>query len=190
MRDILNLGIRLFIITVVAVFCLAITNAYTKEPIRITAENANNEVRRMALPQAQNFEVVDIQGKNIDGFSNILEVYTGLDPQGQVIGYTVKTISKGYGGDVEVIVGIKKDGKISSVQIGDHSETPGLGSKATEPGFIDQFVGKSASESLALSKSSAAADNEIQAVTGATVTSQAVINGVNTAIQFYNEILK
>ncbi|MGI6113089.1 MAG: RnfABCDGE type electron transport complex subunit G [Mahellales bacterium] len=190
MRDILNLGVRLLIITVVAAFCLAITNAYTEEPIRITTENANNEARRAVMPEAQDFEVVDIGEKNTGEFAGVLEVYRGLDAQGELTGYTLKTLSKGYGGDIEVVVGIKEDGEICGIQIGNHSETPGLGAKATEPGFTTQFEGKSANEPLGVSKSSATADNEIQAITGATRTSKAVTDGVNIAARFINEELR
>ena len=190
MRDILNLGVRLLIITVVAAFCLAVTNAYTEGPIKITTENANNEARRAVMSEAQDFEIVNIEGKNTGEFDGVLEVYSGLDAQGQRIGYTIKTLSKGYGGNIEIIVGIKEDGKISGIQIGNHSETPGLGAKAAEPGFATQFAGKAATEPLGVSKSSTTADNEIQAITGATITSKAVTDGVNLAIRFLNEKLR
>ena len=72
------------------------------------------------------------------------------------------------------MVGISKDGKITGVEIGNHSETPGLGSKATEPMFKNQYVDK---------------DNEISAMSGATITSNGVTSGVNAAMKIYNEKL-
>ena len=118
----------------------------------------------------------------------VLEVYEGIK-DGQVIGYTIKTSSKGYGGAIELMVGISKDGKITGVEIGNHSETPGLGSKATEPMFKNQYVDKDVSNSLLVVKGSANNDNEISAISGATITSNGVTSGVNAAMKIYNEKL-
>ena len=118
----------------------------------------------------------------------VLEVYEGIK-DGQVIGYTIKTSSKGYGGAIELMVGISKDGKITGVEIGNHSETPGLGSKATEPMFKNQYVDKDVLNSLLVVKGSTNNDNEISAISGATITSNGVTNGVNAAMKIYNEKL-
>lgn len=87
------------------------------------------------------------------------------------------------------MVGISKDGKITGVEIGNHSETPGLGSKATEPMFKNQYVDKDVSNSLLVVKGSANNDNEISAISGATITSNGVTSGVNAAMKIYNEKL-
>ena len=87
------------------------------------------------------------------------------------------------------MVGISKDGKITGVEIGNHSETPGLGSKATEPMFKNQYVDKDVLNSLLVVKGSTNNDNEISAISGATITSNGVTNGVNAAMKIYNEKL-
>ena len=87
------------------------------------------------------------------------------------------------------MVGISKDSKITGVEIGNHSETPGLGSKATEPIFKNQYVDKDVLNSLLVVKGSTNNDNEISAISGATITSNGVTNGVNAAMKIYNEKL-
>lgn len=87
------------------------------------------------------------------------------------------------------MVGITADGNISGVKIGNHSETPGLGSKASEPTFKDQFKGKGTDKSLTVVKGNASNDNDIAAISGATITSKAVTSGVNAAIDLYKSQL-
>lgn len=183
MKDILKLGVTLFAICAVAALVLGVTNNITAPVIEERNIQASNEARKIVLPEADEFKELDGMNSDI-----VLEVYEGIK-DGQVIGYTIKTSSKGYGGAIELMVGISKDGKITGVEIGNHSETPGLGSKATEPMFKNQYVDKDVSNSLLVVKGSANNDNEISAISGATITSNGVTNGVNAAMKIYNEKL-
>ena len=183
MKDILKLGVTLFAICAVAALVLGITNNITAPVIEERNIQASNEARKIVLSEADEFKELDGMNSDI-----VLEVYEGIK-DGQVIGYTIKTSSKGYGGAIELMVGISKDGKITGVEIGNHSETPGLGSKATEPMFKNQYVDKDVSNSLLVVKGSANNDNEISAISGATITSNGVTNGVNAAMKIYNEKL-
>ena len=183
MKDILKLGVTLFAICAVAALVLGVTNNITAPVIEERNIQASNEARKTVLPEADEFK--ELEGMNSD---IVLEVYEGIK-DGQVIGYTIKTSSKGYGGAIELMVGISKDSKITGVEIGNHSETPGLGSKATEPIFKNQYVDKDVSNSLLVVKGSANNDNEISAISGATITSNGVTSGVNAAMKIYNEKL-
>ena len=183
MKDILKLGITLFAICAVAALVLGVTNNITAPVIEERNIQASNEARKIVLSEADEFKELDGMNSDI-----VLEVYEGIK-DGQVIGYTIKTSSKGYGGAIELMVGISKDGKITGVEIGNHSETPGLGSKATEPIFKNQYVDKDVSNSLLVVKGSANNDNEISAISGATITSNGVTSGVNAAMKIYNEKL-
>ena len=155
MKDILKLGVTLFAICAVAALVLGVTNNITAPVIEERNIQASNEARKTVLPEADEFK--ELEGMNSD---IVLEVYEGIK-DGQVIGYTIKTSSKGYGGAIELMVGISKDSKITGVEIGNHSETPGLGSKATEPMFKNQYVDKDVSNSLLVVKGSANNDNEM-----------------------------
>ena len=183
MKDILKLGVTLFAICAVAALVLGVTNNITAPVIEERNIQASNEARKIVLPEADEFKELDGMNSDI-----VLEVYEGIK-DGQVIGYTIKTSSKGYGGAIELMVGISKDSKITGVEIGNHSETPGLGSKATEPIFKNQYVDKDVSNSLLVVKGSANNDNEISAISGATITSNGVTSGVNAAMKIYNEKL-
>lgn len=183
MKDILKLGVTLFVICAVAALVLGITNNITSPVIEERNIQASNKSRQIVLSDAEEFK--QLEGINSD---IVVEVYEGLKG-GDVIGYTIKTSPKGYGGAVEVMVGISTDGKITGVDIGNHSETPGLGSKASEPAFKDQYLDKGVANSLLVVKGSVNNDNEISAISGATITSNGVTSGVNAAMKIYNEKL-
>ena len=183
MKDILKLGVTLFVICAVAALVLGITNNITSPVIEERNIQASNKSRQIVLSDAEEFK--QLEGMNSD---IVVEVYEGLKG-GDVIGYTIKTSPKGYGGAVEVMVGISTDGKITGVDIGNHSETPGLGSKASEPAFKDQYLDKNVANSLLVVKGSVNNDNEISAISGATITSNGVTSGVNAAMKIYNEKL-
>lgn len=183
MKDIFRLGAILFVICAVASLMLSLTNNITAPVIEQRNIQANNESRQEVLQVAEEFsEVKDVKGDLIE------EVYQGTKG-GEVVGYTIKTTPKGYGGKVEVMVGISNDGKISGVKIGNHTETPGLGSKSADPSFKDQYNGKSTKTPLNVVKGNASNENDIVAISGATITSKAVTAGVNTAMDVYEQKL-
>ena len=109
--------------------------------------------------EAKDFKPVE---KNIDS-PMVTEVYEGLDGN-NTIGYTIKTTPKGYGGAVEVMVGIGTDGTIHGVSIGNHAETPGLGAKAADEEFKGQYNGKSVDKNIEVIKNPGPKENEIVAM--------------------------
>ncbi|MBQ6632163.1 MAG: RnfABCDGE type electron transport complex subunit G [Romboutsia sp.] len=183
MKDILKLGTTLFAICAVAALVLGVTNNVTAPVIEERNIQASNESRKIVLPQADEFKSLEKMNSDI-----VVEVYEGLKGK-DIMGYTIKSTPKGYGGAVEVMVGISKDGKITGVEIGNHSETPGLGSKAAEPNFKNQYLDKDVLKPLLIVKGNANNDNEISAISGATITSNGVTSGVNAAMKIYNEKL-
>ena len=106
----------------------------------------------------------------------------------EVIGYIFKTISGGYGGELPVMTGISLDGTITGIRVGANSETPGLGTKIEEPDFQDSFVGKATEEEL-VAVPSPAAENEVQLISGATVSTDGVLYGVNGAREAFLAII-
>ena len=186
MNNIFKLSLNLFVICAVAALLLGFTNKITSPIIEERSIQANNESRQIVLPQAEEFELVnDSEYENVDGI--VSEVYEGKNGS-DIVGYTIKTLPKGYGGEIELIVGISSDGKITGINIGDMSETPGLGVKANEQNFKDQFSGRKSSK-ITVVKGEISSDNEISAISGATITSDAVTNGVNVAIELFNNYL-
>lgn len=187
MKEIVKLGVILFIITAVAAAGLGYVNGITKEPIAEQQRLANIAARTQVLPEAESFDQMDIQSP--ENYLIITEVFKGTQGDND-IGYTIKTIPSGYGGEVEVMVGININGEITGVDIGNHNETPGLGAKASNDDFKRQYTGKTSDAEINVIKSGTPSENEIVAISGATITSKAVTRGVNAAIKYFNENLK
>ena len=189
-KDMFKLGLNLLIISAVAALLLALTNSVTASTIAQRNEQANAEARKLVLESAQDFEEVkDVKTDNSKGVK-VSEIYEAKDASGNTVGYTLKVLPSGYGGTIELMVGIDSaKGQVSGINVVSNSEPAGLGAKATNPEFSDQYKGKPLEE-LSVLKNGTPGDTEIKAISGATITSTAVTNGVDAAIEVYNNSLK
>ena len=189
-KDMFKLGLNLLIISAVAALLLALTNSVTASTIAQRNEQANAEARKLVLESAQDFEEVkDVKTDNSKGVE-VSEIYKAKDASGNTVGYTLKVLPSGYGGTIELMVGIDSaKGQVSGINVVSNSETAGLGAKSTDPEFSDQYKGKPLEE-LSVLKNGTPGDTEIKAISGATITSTAVTNGVDAAIEVYNNSLK
>ncbi|WP_343002771.1 RnfABCDGE type electron transport complex subunit G [Intestinibacter bartlettii] len=189
-KDMFKLGLNLLIISAVAALLLALTNSVTASTIAQRNEQANAEARKLVLESAQDFEEVkDVKTDNSKGVE-VSEIYEAKDASGNTVGYTLKVLPSGYGGKIELMVGIDSaKGQVSGINVVSNSETAGLGAKSTDPEFSDQYKGKPLEE-LSVLKNGTPGDTEIKAISGATITSTAVTNGVDAAIEVYNNSLK
>ena len=189
-KDMFKLGLNLLIISAVAALLLALTNSVTASTIAQRNEQANAEARKLVLESAQDFEEVkDVKTDNSKGVK-VSEIYEAKDASGNTVGYTLKVLPSGYGGTIELMVGIDSaKGQVSGINVVSNSETAGLGAKATNPEFSEQYKGKPLEE-LSVLKNGTPGDTEIKAISGATITSTAVTNGVDAAIEVYNNSLK
>ena len=175
MRDIMKTMIPLFIICLVTGFCLSYVNNVTKGPIQQRIDEDTKARKAAVMAAAQSFEPVTLDAaKGI-----IISADKGI-ADGKTVGYVFVAEPKGYGGAMNVTVGVGADGKVTGVKLGDNKETPGLGTKAGEDFFIGQFTGKTISERIDLVKK-APSGNQIQAITGATISSRAVTSAVQAA---------
>lgn len=190
-------AIILFVITLAAGISLGAVNEVTKGPIAQAKIEAQKEAYRAVYPDAADFKANPDFTEQVEASKTLLadsglslgnvsvdDALEAVDGSDNVIGYIVNATSNdGYGGAVQISVGITKEGALTGIEFLEIAETPGLGMNATNPEFKDQFKGKAA-ESLTVSKSGASADNEISAISGATITSNAVTNAVNAALFF------
>ena len=189
-------AVILFAITLIAGLCLGGVYGITKEPIAKAEAAAKIAAYKEVLPEASDFvedgmaekiaaSAEDLMGQ---GFGNVYidSAAQAVDASGAAVGYVVSSTSKdGFGGEVKLSVGINGEGKVTGIAFLSLAETPGLGMNATGDEFKGQFAGKNA-EALAVTKTGSPAENEIQAMSGATITSEAVTNAVNAAIYFVN----
>ena len=174
--EIIVVAIILFVITAVAAGILAVVNNFTAPVIAENDRIAQEQAMKAVLPEATEFTKEEITP---DAESIVSEVYKSD------AGYAVRVAPNGYGGAISMIVGVDNDLKVTGVEIISQSETAGLGAKCTTEEFKAQFVGKT--ENIAVSKNGAK-DNEIDAISSATITSKATAKGVNEAISIVKEI--
>ena len=184
MKENIRLGLILLLITGVAAFLLGGAFEITKAPIAASIEADKQATMKEILPTADKFEKADVKISD-----KVSEVNAGMKGT-EIAGYAIKVAPKGYAGPVEIMVGLSTDGKVTGIKILSHTETPGLGANAPEPKFSDQYKNKPTKGKLEVVKTVPSKDNQIQALTGATITSKAVTLGVNDAIDFYNASLK
>jgi len=168
-KDIIKLSVFLTIACALAAAALSITYVATSDRIEQQKKaEINVALSKECLPGASSIR--EEKGR-----------YVGLDKKGSPIGYAYRVSPKGYGGAIDMVVGIDIKGRVLGVKILSMKETPGLGSKASEYGFLKQFTGKTSFAKLIAKK-------DVDAITGATITSQAVSDGVREALTKFKQI--
>ena len=185
--------------TLVLGLMLGVVYEITKEPIAAAEKAALDEAYKVVFADAASFEEeasFDAEAASTviaaSEYPNdeITAVNKALDGSGNVLGYVINVTShEGSQADISFSVGIQNDGTLNGYSITAISETPGLGVLVQEEPFYSQFQGK-AEESYSVVKSAPAADNEIQAVTGATISSRAITNGVNACLVYFRDALQ
>lgn len=181
----LKLGLTLFVITAATGLILGAAYKVTEKPIEQAQMRQRQDAMRVALPSGEVFKVKDMDLPEGGSVTEVNEAYAG----DKLIGYDISVSTTGYGGAIDMIVGVLNGGRVAGISIISHSETPGLGANATKPAFSGQFEGKS-SPKLEVVKVAPSRDDEIQAISGATITSKAVTKGVNEALDLYYSRLK
>ena len=186
----------LLVITLVAGLLLGLVYQITKEPIALQKEKAKQEACMEVFADAASFAEVEavqpgVQEWAAAGFSQetIDEVMEAQDASGAVLGYVITVTTKeGYGGDIRFTVGITKEGTVNGIAILEIAETAGLGMRAEEV-LVPQFANKNV-EQFEYTKSGAISDSQIDAISGATITTNAVTNGVNAGLYYFQTKLQ
>ena len=163
----------LCVICIVVTGALAATNGMTAPIIEAATLAAQEAARTELLPDAQGFEKVE--GVDV---ANVSDVYRTTND----VGVVITSSAKGYGGDVVVMTAITPDGNIKQIKVTEQSETKGIGSNVVStPSYWERYEGVSAGQALVLNQ-------DIDAYSGATISSKAVLSAVNSAIEAYNQI--
>lgn len=186
MKETLKLGFILLSITLVCGAILGFSNKITSVKIEEANRLANEEARIEILEDANQFELLEDEDlREIQSSaSEIVEIFKGFKGD-KLVGYTIKTSVRGYDGEIEFMTGLSMDGEITGIKILNHSETPGLGANISEDYFTDSFKGKPVDQELTPVREPNQ-DNEVQALTSATITTDAIVNGVNIVREAYN----
>ena len=184
MKENLKLGAILLLITSIAGFLLGFANDATKEAI-IENSKISKEDLKLILPVASS-----INEANVEVNESITEVYEALNDGNENVGHVFKITTKGFHGPVDLVIAISKDEKVSGMKVLAHSETPGLGAKITEPKFGSQIKDLPIEEDIEIVKVAPSKDNQVEGVSGASVSSKAVGTAINDVIRFYKENIK
>ena len=198
MNKIVKNTLILSAITIVAGCLLGLVYEITKAPIAQAQENAKQEAYKTVLADAAEFTVDNtldaaaaanvLQEAGYTG-DDIAEVAKALDASGTVMGYVITVTShEGYGGDIKISVGILSDGTVKGIEMLEINETAGLGMKASEDDFKNQFKDKQV-EKFSYTKSGEDGDDKIDALSGATITTNAVTNAVDCALVYFQNVL-
>lgn len=191
MKEIIKNTFVLFTITLVAGLLLGIVYEVTKEPRKKQEELAQKKAYIAVFEKADKFDEIKYDDVKLQKYlsqngikasmAKIDNIVTALDKKGKVLGYVITVTDKeGYGGDITLTVGIQNDKTVNDISILSISETAGLGMEAKENKFKNQFNNKKVDRFVY--QKEASAKNEIDVISGATITTNAVTNGVNTAI--------
>lgn len=184
--------IALTLIAALAGLALSGVYSLTRSTIEEQELAKETEAYKAVCPEADSFAVAEAAQESItamaDSATRVNKAYAAKDAAGNVIGYALNVTSKGFGGNVTLAMGLTADGRITGISFTELNETAGLGMKADEHAFKDQFPGKGGK--LTLVKGTASGEQEISAITGASVTSNAVVNAVNAGLDLYETVLK
>ena len=187
MKELFKLTIVLTIICALAATALAFVYTITKEPIAYQQRLKKLKAIKAVQPDYDNEpdkQFVDIKtGESAEGEGNLTRFYIttkGETPTGAV--FMVSAV--GYGGTIDLMVGLNPEGSITGVQVLRHTETPGLGAKITEEKFLKQFIAKNLSDTnWALKKEG----GDIDQISGATISPQAVVKALNGGLTLFTD---
>ncbi|MBI5788423.1 MAG: RnfABCDGE type electron transport complex subunit G [Candidatus Schekmanbacteria bacterium] len=184
--SIAKLVIVLVLVSAVAALALALVYQTTKDPIAEQDRLARLEAINAVLPEHDNQPDQDTKtiviGKDRRG-NDLAVTFYRATKQGNPVGTAFNMAQRGFGGDVNVMVGIDAAQKITGIKIVEHKETPGLGAKITDEAFLQQFIGKSLAGKIAIKKDG----GEIDQITGASISSRAVVKAVEKGLKLYQE---
>ena len=195
-KSMIKNALILFAITLVAGVLLGLVYQVTKEPIAYQDKLAQDKANQSVFASASTFDDVTLDeaaaaavASEFTGVS-IESVKEAKDASGAGLGYVIQVKSKGYGDFITYTVGITNEGNINGISIIKIAETPGLGMNA-EKVIAPQFVDKAAAI-YSVAKNGQVTDpaTQIEAISGATITSKAVTNGVNGAVSYFENVLK
>lgn len=189
-------------ITLISGFLLGAVFEVTKEPIVKAEAKISLQKYQQTYPGAADFKPDPALQEQIKGAGELLsrekpdygkvevnQVMAAVDTSGALLGHLITASSDdSYGGTVQVSVGIALDGSITGVEILKINDTPGLGMKAEKPEFKDQYKDKAVDE-FTVTKTGSTSKSEIQAISGATITSKAVTHAVDAALYFVNHCI-
>ena len=178
--ELLKLGAVLTVICLVVAGVVAFVYESTKEQIKLN-NMINKDQLAIVMPESDSIEDVTADYPVDDTIFEVYKALKGTD----TVGYIYKTSVTGYKPELTTLIGLNNEGNVIAAMVTSHAETGGLGANVVNQAFIGQFTGKSTANEFKVVKTTPAAENEIESVSGATISSTAVATAVNTAVSSY-----
>jgi len=171
MKRIIGLGFILMVFCVISAAALSLVYLLTKPTIDLYSKRTFENSLREVIPTADSFREINRVG---------MVFYQGM-VSGTVTGAAFSLAPQGYSGKIEMLIGVDLNGKVSGIKILNQRETPGLGANVIKSNFLKQFIQKSLLDPIEPKK-------DIDAITGATITTRAVCRGVKSALDNYQMV--
>lgn len=196
-KKIVHDALVLFAFTLVLGLLLGVVQGITKEPIERVNYEKTQTAYKQVFEDADSFEpYAEFDADEAAALmaekgyvDEIEDAQIAKDASGNAIGYVITVTAKDASqSTITFSVGIRADGTVNGYSITSIAETPGLGMKAQEEAFYSQFENKNV-DSFVVVKSAPTADNEIESISGSTITSKAMANGVNACIVYFQNVL-
>ncbi len=180
-KFIIKLAAILFAIVFLCSLILVVCNSITAPVIKkLQIETENSAKAEVLSATDAKFEKTEAKG--------VEEAYIAYDKNGEKLGYCFKVMPSGFGGAITLMVGVDTKGSVCGVKITEMAETPGLGAKASEEKWLGKFIGKVSGINIV--KGGKIGKNDVDAISGATITSKAVAKGVNDALSAAEELIE
>ena len=185
MNKIVKNALVLMAFSLVLGFVLGAVYKITEGPIAEATRKKEMEAYKVVFANADDFKEVAVDAAVAESIMTegnypdvINKAFQAVDASGNALGYVVQLTTKdGYSGGIVMVVGISADGTVNGFSVTAHSETSGLGTKAFDPAYADQFKGSPAADVAG-----------VATISGATLTSTAVKNGINAAVAYANSL--
>ena len=192
-KFIIKLSLILFSIVFISTILLTFCNYLTKDKIAIIESQTADDARRNVIANAE-FKELNVSTlendikKQLENYNLVSAHMATID--NNFAGWCINVAPQGFGGAINMIVGIAPDMSFTGVEIISMAETPGLGAKAQDEKFINQYSDGKKGELTCVKNVLSPSENEINAISGATITSKAVTQGANDALKIAKIFMK
>ncbi len=191
--EIIRPTLVLFLCCLFITAILAVVYQVTDPIIKASAAEEQKIALTKVLPEADAFDAAKtpkaLSDEGLTVPATVTAAYRGT-AGGQFAGYAISVAPKGYGGKIILIAGISPDGSLKGVTMVSMNETPGLGTRAKEASFLGKYAGLSTADGLQVVKKVSDRKGDIQALSGATVTSRAVTRGISDALLLARDLME
>jgi len=183
-REQIRMVVALFVVAIVAVTLLALTDIVTREPIAEAQRQALHKALSQVLPGHSNDPQQDVLSVEKDG--SVVKVYPAKDKLGELTGLAWEVVAPdGYAGSIRILTGFRPDGRIHAIRVTDHKETPGLGDWIVKDSdWLANFTGRNLDDTDWRVKKNG---GDFDQFTGATITPRAVVKAVKRSVEFFND---